>query len=346
MLVTEPRPAHADRPALRIAAAPLDSHADAGSPVARARRKKNLVLLARKPHQERDFLTIAAELRRFAPDIAVHVLRDRFYNLLRPSLWFRPTLTFGTTRAKQMRPLRGALFAGTPLRKSEEYRLLEAAGIPIPRWAVVTRTDTPDLSDFDKYVVCKPDFGVRGQFVRIMRKTRVRWRPPQTSRRRACDDLMIQQFIYTGPWPVCYRVSTLFGQVLYAWRAEASHVHRPLADVAAFSGGTADGGGYGITSSGAGCAITLCDDPEILDFARQAAAAIPHLALLGVDIVREVPSGKLYVLELNSCGTTWHFSSETGLSIQRENQINLASQFGGLSLVAKILAEQTRRLAA
>jgi hypothetical protein len=63
--------------------------------------------------------------------------------------------------------------------------------------------------------------------------------------------------------------------------------------------------------------------------------------MLGIDIVREVPSGKLYVLEANTIGYVWHFQppwiSNGGPLIER--------QFDGVRKAAYILAEKAQESA-
>jgi glutathione synthase/RimK-type ligase-like ATP-grasp enzyme len=204
-----------------------------------------------------------------------------------------------------------------------------------------------DLSDFDDYVVVKPDLGSRGAEVKIKRKTRVRWSPPKTERaiKSGHDKKIVQQFIYTGKWPVSYRATTLFGKVLFAWRVEASTERRELLGPNAFRSGGEKGGGVSIASSGSGSRFSLCVDPDVLELGRRAHDALPDYPLLGIDMVRDAITGKLYVVELNSCGTVWHFSSDTGRSIQRDNGINFASQFDGLRIAAEALIEQVQRRA-
>ena len=46
-----------------------------------------------------------------------------------------------------------------------------------------------------------------------------------------------------------------------------------------------------------------------MNFATNIHSAFPQLPLLGVDILRRVPDGKLFAIELNAGGNVWHFSS-------------------------------------
>jgi hypothetical protein len=58
-----------------------------------------------------------------------------------------------------------------------------------------------------------------------------------------------------------------------------------------------------------------------------------------------VKHGRLYVLEVNSLGYTWHFSSPTGRVVQERFGLDLEAQFDGRNRAADLLCEQTRRRA-
>jgi glutathione synthase/RimK-type ligase-like ATP-grasp enzyme len=86
----------------------------------------------------------------------------------------------------------------------------------------------------------------------------------------------------------------------------------------------------------------LNNEPEIIALGERAHRAFPEIPFLGIDILREEPSGRLYVIEVNSAGDVWHFSSRTGRSIQQWAGIDFASQYGGLRRAAEILVTETR----
>lgn len=100
--------------------------------------------------------------------------------------------------------------------------------------------------------------------------------------------------------------------------------------------------GVSIVASGKGCEFTLNYDEEVIRLGEAAHSAFPDIPLLGADIVREVPSGKLYILEVNAIGYIWHFSSSMGISFQNQFNFNLESQFDGLTKAAHILATKTQ----
>ena len=305
------------------------------------RLRRNLLLVAR-PRQSNmldDFRQIAAHCRDIDSTIRPIPLLDAPWNLLRaPAFAARPTLVFAPQRLLFFHPLRGVVRSGRLLPKSEEYRRLESAGVPVPEWRLLTRAHSPDVTDLGRHVVTKPDYGGRGADVRIRRASRVRWRRSNTPVRfAAAAGVIAQKFIYTGPWPVSYRVSTLFGRTLFSWRVEASHERRAI-DPNHFDG-------MFITSSHRGCSFQLNYDPEIIALGERAHSAFPAIPFLGIDIVREEPSGRLFVLEVNSAGDVWHFSSTMGVSIQRWAGFDLSSQYGGLRRAAEILIEETHQQA-
>ncbi|MEG3806264.1 hypothetical protein DBT53_000625, partial [Aerococcus mictus] len=151
--------------------------------------------------------------------------------------------------------------------------------------------------------------------------------------------ILVQKFIDTGEYPESYRVLTLFGEPLYCMTFRQQRPRAPLSasDEELLAAPIASNAGDDYLHE-------LVEDAEVLDFARRAAAAMPAIPLQGLDIIREAGTGKLFVLENNSGGNTWHFSSQisqTGLQrIPREQRI---AQFGAWDIAAKILAERTLR---
>jgi hypothetical protein len=223
--------------------------------------------------------------------------------------------------------------------KREEYLRLEKEGIRVPRWVLLTETEQPDLSAFHDYVVRKPDYGGRGAQVKAVRKDKVKWKPGMAS---SLDDgsssMLIQEFVYTGHRPQYFRVKTLFGKALYSVKFTAS-AERPQVEGLHHLQDAMRTPGFSIVASGAGNDVALNYDEEVIRFAESAHAAFPEIPLLGFDIVREQPSGKLYALEANAIGYVWYFhaneKAEFGFSIEE--------QFDGVRKAAYILAEKTQQ---
>jgi hypothetical protein len=313
------------------------------------RYRYNLVMYASPllGHPE-PYFKVARYVRELDPEIRPYVITydrhpiGRFYRhvLKRFILPRRPTLIFSPA-ATDIRLWGGTLYKGQRLDKSLQYAALERRSIPVPQWALLTQDFQPDLSQFGSYVVVKPDRGGLGAEVRIMRRGRVRWRPVTTNYAGVSEALIVQAFIQTGPRPVSYRVSTLFGQVLYCVRYEASHAVSP--GETGGDGSLAGWQGANIVSTSKGCTIAPSYDQDIIRFGERAHAAFPEIPLLGVDVIREQPSGRLFALEVNPAGAGWHFTHERGLKVQRQFGFSYEQQFDGLRKAATILIERTRR---
>jgi hypothetical protein len=302
------------------------------------KRHCNLVILINERFEIDSFERVARFVREFDPTVNVFVLRDSASN--KQSLPVLPTLTFSPAVIRHPLSQCGCVFAGYPLSKSEEYAALARIGIPVPEWVLLTEKIFPDLSAFDDYVVQKPNYGGMSAEVTVLRKDQVRWRPIETRAAGRSDSMIVQRFIYTGVRPVAYRVNTLFGRALYSIKQEAAEDRPPLFKPHDLSDASM-ANGVTISATAAGAHVELSFDEEILRLAERAHAAFPQIPLLGFDIVREFPSGKLYVLEANAIGYTWRFDSHAVIN----GGFSLEEQFDGVRKAAYILAEKTQELA-
>jgi hypothetical protein len=168
----------------------------------------------------------------------------------------------------------------------------------------------------------------------------VRFLDPLTRMAAGTERWIAQQYVHTGPWPTAQRVLVLCGTPLYAIRTRADHARAPIRHAADFNEG-----GRNIVASAVGCSIEFCHDADILELAQRAAGAFPQIPLLGVDVLRDAASGALCVIEVNSSGRCWGFSSKRGRAMQERLGRRYESQFDGLARAARVLVEQTRRLA-
>ena len=173
-----------------------------------------------------------------------------------------------------------------------------------------------------------------GALVRIMRRDKVRWRPLEVqSLGRVSSALIVQQYVHTGPWPVSYRVGTVFAEPLYALRITADHTRQPIAYDPACGTGAFDG--RTIVASSRGCRMDTDVPDDVVALATRAHAVFPTIPLLGTDIVREEATGQLYVLEVNASGWTFHLANERSDRIKREFGIDLSAQFGGAAAMTR-----------
>ena len=152
--------------------------------------------------------------------------------------------------------------------------------------------------------------------------------------------MIVQQFIDTGERIAAFRVLTLFGEPLYC-QFNRSETARPALDASDAE----------IESATMATQVVDKDkrfivDEEAIALARAAHATIPDAPLKGCDILKDERTGKLYVLELNPGGNTWHFSSDFLAKVRVANgpefEAERLNQFDALKTAARLLVERTR----
>jgi hypothetical protein len=302
--------------------------------------KRNLIIVHTPPRQAlADFEAIAALIAERAPEIEVFIVRNGGrHSVTRRRAAERPSLVFSPMPIEGFRPLRGKIYMSRRMSKFEENRRLAGAGVRVPE-AIVLRPETVLDRSWGSYTVVKPNtFGRAGQGVRLMRTCDVRWVDPHAWPRndpRYGRERLAQRFIDTGPFAVSHRVMTVFGRPIYSITTQSLTERPPIDPGVAFD--------IPIASNHGERALKMDDDREVVDFALGAATAFPELPVLGIDIVREAGTGKLYVLEVNTGGGTWHISSRYAEAQRRDFNLDLYGQFDAINTITDALIEVTRR---
>ena len=267
-------------------------------------------------------------LRRIQRDVEPH---------LKHKLWTlgQPTTVISMTSLRKFIPSWATIWQQIQYNKIQECLMFKQAGILTPKFKSVSKGIEPDLSEFGEYVIVKPARGGCGAFVRVMRRNKVRWRPVEVDRVKSGinDALIVQEYIHTGPWPVSYRVGTVFGEPIYALHIKAGRMREPFNDALGLSPKFFEG--RTIVASSKGCTMDGNVPEDVIEFARRIHRVFPTIPLLGIDIVREHRTGKLYALEVNSSGWTFHLANEKKERIQNEFGLDLLKQFGGARAIAR-----------
>jgi glutathione synthase/RimK-type ligase-like ATP-grasp enzyme len=241
--------------------------------------------------------------------------------------------------------MRGKIYAGHPIPKLEQMARMAAAGLPVPAFAEITPDVELSEQTFGSHVVVKPGYSLssQGDDITLMRRDKVRYRPreqfpPEHPGRYG--PMYAQQFIDTGPMVNHYRVLTLFGKPLLAYR-NTSLIERPPLDA---SDDVLAKVAVKARRRASTAKTELIQEPDVLALASRTYAALREIPLHGVDVIREHGSGKLFVLEVNPGGNTWIFSK--GNTTTRLQQAlgtdRLADQFDAFTTAAKVLIERTR----
>lgn len=152
---------------------------------------------------------------------------------------------------------------------------------------------------------------------------------------------LVQSYIDTGPFPISYRVHTLFGETLLAYKKTSTVPGPSVQDTdltrAIFQ-----------PRRRTGQTIEICRENDVLAMARRAYLAFPEIPLHGCDLVRDRNNGQLFVLEINAGGNTWVFSktppSGRGLDymIEALGVANLVEPFDAFRTAARVLIAKTR----
>jgi hypothetical protein len=320
--------------------------------------QKNLILVA-NPHgmDPADFDEIAANVAREDSRInAFRVTTDQAADVIAESYWRFPTLTIVFGGLGKFKPPRGIVLQNRPVHKYQQYVQFCLAGVRTPRTANFSPAERYLESEWGELCILKPvDMGKMGKggLLRLQRTRRLpAFDPTQSPAEHPLrtSRLLLQSFIDTGNFAVSWRVLTLLGEPLYCFRS-ASGVERPPLDApdeviekAIVEPKHPDGK----AKVGYENLRAFVTDPEIMEFARQAARSFPRVPLLGCDIIREAGTGALYVLEVNPGGNTWHFSSPLFANQRAKlgGKASFTSQLDAFVVAARILARRTEELAA
>jgi hypothetical protein len=305
---------------------------------------RNLVIVHSPPSEDiSDWLEVSRRIGEQAPDIEVRIANN-FAPSSTTAKWQikRPSLVFAASNLSVFRPRGGTIYAGHPMSKFDQINRLAQKGIPVPRTMPLTRGTAPIAAQMAPYLIVKPVGGGSGKGIRLVNSSELAAR---------CDELIspgqlpmiVQPYIdhSVDGYPTEYRVLTMFGQALYAACNRWGAPRPPLKQIAADPAGV-------IASNNRqfGRVRTITNDQEVIEFGKRAHAAFPECAVLGVDVIRETGTGKLYALEVNPEGRTWHFSSRLGKTFTPEHSRDLYAQFSALDRVAQLLIEKTRAHAA
>lgn len=297
--------------------------------------EKNLIIVHTPGAQDiEDFLEVKRRIAERAPEIEVFlVTNDAPQSSTRKKAARRPTLVFSPYYLKSFQPARGKIYAGQTLTKLRQVRMLEDAGIPVPH-AVFLNEDTQLSRDkWGEHIILKPNVGSRGRGVLLTTYDRLF----DDARRLGWPDTayLAQTFIDTGPYPTEYRALTVFGEPVYCNMIRSDEQRPDLGAELPTDGRIASNCGPRRS--------TPCFDQDVLDLARRTFQAFPEVPVQGMDIIRDVHTGALYVLEVNPGGATWHLSSSLGKRLQERNGYSYYEQFDALSVVADQLVAATRR---
>jgi hypothetical protein len=311
--------------------------------------RRHLVLAYRPGWQSiEDLNEIADHVRDIDPSIRTFIVPTTAVNAVtRREAARRPTFVFSPGLMPVFRPKRGKVYQGRGLPKAEEAALMAARGLPVPKTALLTPDLVLDPADWGEVVLLKPtDMGTSSQGLgfKLIRTHRVRYMAPHEypadhpGRR---GPMLVQQFI-TDHGHISYaRVLTVFGEPLYMMRHRS---REPMIDLTAPDEVLETFRVAHQSFTDPEMIRTFEDTPEELALARAAYRAVPEIPLQGTDIVRD-SEGRRYIIEINSRGNTWHFSSSFQAPARKKNgpefERRRRYQMDALRTTARVLVAKT-----
>ncbi len=318
-----------------------------------ASAERNLILVHTKGFQSiSDFEAIRDFVTQSSPDIEVFLVDNELSaSGLRRKAARRPTLLFSPVALMNFRPERGKIYEGRAMAKIKQVERLQAAGLPVPKTALLAPGTKFDPREWGEYVVLKPSlpaFQSKGQAVILMCTEDVRFIPPEdypAEHPGRYSPMIVQSYVHAEPALSNIRVLTIFGEPLYALQSSSKlksveltpgNVRQNMLAVAHQS----------IPPSQK--SVHFVYDEAVLALARAAYAACPEAALQGCDILRDSRTGRLCILEFNPGGNTWHFSSARAEVLREvvapEDRLGQKrkSQFDAFRTAARVLAKHTR----
>lgn len=322
--------------------------------------RRNLILIHRGPEYTADFREIAKKIEALDSSISTFVLDYKTQTRLPDSAWQWPTLVVSLFSEFALPILRGTVIRSHVIDKIAQAQIATKAGIRVPPVQRFQFGMWLDPIIFGDYVVLKPGdpaLTSKGR-VELFRRSRLAAMKPQDFPAdhpvfRDTHGYLVQRFIDTGPYPTYNRVLTFLGRPIYMANGALTDP-RPDLD----SPDSVLNSAKIAIQSGVPKRVWGVDD-DVLDMAKQVGAAFAEAPLLAIDIIREQTTGKIYFLECNPGGNTWHFSSRQagGLKIRmllgeahkygRKRALALGrrrmiDQTGAFDIVAEALVERTR----
>jgi len=311
--------------------------------------RRNLILIHRGPEYEQDFQEIAAKAHAIDPSITIFYVGAGLRETLPDAEWQYPTLTVSLNQEFGFAIKRGPILRNVPIDKLEQQEIFRKNRIPTPPAMPFSFGMPLDPILFGEYVLLKPmDLRLtsQGAGIQVMRRQRAETVTPSEFPGNhpinwSVKGYAVQKFIYTGEYPTTYRVTTFLGEAIFGIRTRSD---RPSPDLDA-PDKVLEAGDF--TQKFERTIIAHYEE-DMLPMAKKVAAAFGDIPLLGIDFVRDINTSKVYALEVNAGGNTWHFSSEMWAERRRQEPDlvpQLKHQFSAFDVAAKALVERVHELA-
>jgi hypothetical protein len=297
----------------------------------------------------RDIAEIVGRIRQVDRDIQVFPInierQDRFVS---DKLKRNPLATVELARTRDFRPPRGPWLRSEPVHKRIQCSMVEKAGLSLPK--TITYKKGIDVTEemFGEFIFIKAthigaSVGTGNFLMRTRDFDKARPDLDRVFGQPFATPPIIQQYIHTGKFPQNYRVVTVLEKPVHMTHDTALHeikLNLPHSTLALKESAQTNMGG---------AHYRFDESQDVLDFAVSIAKVFDDRSVIGIDIIREESSGKLYFLEAN-IGNVWLFSNTTGQKFRNalgpDSVEKMKAQFNAFELIPAILAKYARDFAA
>lgn len=320
--------------------------------------RRNLILIHRGPEYERDFKEISEKIYALNRQITIYSLSAGSTDQLPEAAWQRPTLTVALNSSFNLRVKRGPVLKSYQVNKLAQHRSFRKADIPTSPMQEFKFGMKLDPIMFGEFVIIKPmnlQLTSKGIGIQLFRRRKLEQLKPENFPQghlihKDRQGYLVQKFVDTGLYPSFYRVQTFLGKAIYSWHSTLVVPRCSLDESDEQIESTT------IASQGGNKARKLISDGEVIKLAENVHKVFPDVPMLAVDIVKDVTTGRLFVLECNPGGNTWHFSSKIGEGLrlgfgnsEKNGTIEanalarrmFIDQFGAFDIVADVLTQKT-----
>lgn len=289
-----------------------------------------------------DFVAIGKRIIRKAPEIAV-VIKPVFYhpNELDPALQNFPLLNLYLVNPPQVIPSRGKTLFVERIDKFEQIKQYTAAGIATPKTIEYELGQPINKNDWGEHVFIKPRKGSFSENSFLIPTKYILDIKPFFEKLRVEDKFILQEFILTGVNAISYRVLNFFGEALsFISLTIPKPIYLPNNLDEALNNDTVQTNLENVN------AIRKFEyDNEILNFSKKTFNVFNEKPIQGTDIIIDIKSNKLLVLEANLGGNSWGFTKEDWGAYKQLGRSALLQQFNAFDIAADVLIKKTEELA-
>ncbi|HUQ36995.1 MAG TPA: hypothetical protein VM144_11525 [Aestuariivirga sp.] len=311
--------------------------------------RRNLILIHPGREYENDFEEIANKVFALDEDITTYISPPGLGDQLPNEAWKNPTLVVAILPDFRLRIERGTVLRNRPISKILQAKTMQEADVPTPPVLPLQFGMNLDPALFGEFVMIKP-MNLRltssGKGIQVFRRKRLEHLkitdfPTDHLIHKDRQGYLVQKFINTGKHASTFRISTFLGRVMYSMKYQSLDPSPDLSD----ADSVIENGNF---TQKANRENLLDSSPEPIALAKRVAEVFSDIPLLAIDIVVEEGSGKMYVLEVNAGGNSWHFSSKMWAKRRAEYpelMREMKLQYSAFDTAAQVLVEKTHHLA-